>query len=429
MKRPENRRAEGGNALSVDEALRLLCGLMVPVAETSEVGLAAAAGRVLAEDLLSPIDVPAHDNAAMDGYAFDGAAIAGGRGARLAIVGTALAGHRFERSLAAGEAIRITTGAVMPTGADTVLMQESAQIESDGTILVVPPGERAGQHRRRHGEDLALGACALRAGILLGAASIGLAASLGLASLRVRRPIRVAYFSTGDEVLDVGQPALAGSIYDSNRYTIGTLLRQPGIDLLDLGRVADSTEALAAALDSVSRPGGIDEAAAGRQVDAIITSGGVSTGEADHTRRVFSERGDVAFHRVDMRPGRPLAFGRIGTTAYVGLPGNPVAAMIAFLFIARPALYRLMGASPSPLPLQRVRLGAALRKRHGRTEYARAVLQRAADGHWEATAASEQGSGILRSMHEAHCILVLPPESGDLARGEWVDAVPISSLC
>ncbi len=422
--------SEARDALSVDEAVQRLRDLMAPVPDVDAIALADASGRVLAADLQSPIDVPAHDNAAMDGYAFDGGAIADRCGARLRLVGSARAGHPFARPLSAGEAIRITTGAVMPAGADTVLMHESATTASDGSVLVVPAGTRVGQHRRRRGEDLARGACAIRAGTILGPGAIGLAASLGLGTLQVRRRIRVAYFSTGDEVLDVGEAPQAGRIFDSNRHTIGALLRRPAIELLDLGRVPDSPEAIGAAIDALLGAGDdarTADAPAGR-VDVIVSSGGVSAGEADHTRKVLDARGEIAFHQVDMRPGRPLAFGRIGSACYVGLPGNPVAAMIAFRFIAYPALCALMGATLREPPMLRVRLAAPVRKRRGRTEFPRARLQRAADGHWEALASSEQGSGILRSMHEADCILVLGPALGDLAQGEWVDAVSTSGL-
>ncbi|MGE0314833.1 MAG: molybdopterin molybdotransferase MoeA [Lautropia sp.] len=421
-------------ALSFEDARRRLHALMIPVQGLERVELASATGRVLATDLHSPIDVPAHDNAAMDGFAFAGASIAAGGGARLAIVGAALAGHPFERELLPGEAIRITTGAVMPAGADTVLMHESARLESDGACLVVPAGVTPGQHRRLRGEDLAHGACAIAGGTLLGPAAVGLAASLGLSTLQVRRRIRVAYFSTGDEVLDVGDAPRPGRIFDSNRHTIGALLRRPSIELLDLGRIPDSPVAIESALGAALGaprvgPGGNRAVGSGEAaVDAILSSGGMSFGEADHARRVLEALGEVAFHQVDMRPGRPLAFGRIGSACFVGLPGNPVAAMVAFRFLVQPALHALMGARPREVPMLRVRLASSLRKRRGRTEFPRARLQRAADGHWNAVAYGEQGSGILRSMHEADCILVLPPDVGDLVEGAWVDAVSTDGL-
>lgn len=386
--------------------------------------LADALGGVLAEDVISPLSVPPHDNAAMDGFAFDGAALAGqaaGQALSLRVVGTALAGAAWAGRAGPGEAVKIMTGAVMPAGLDTVVPSELCHC--DGERLQVPAGAvQRGDHRRLAGEDLRAGQPALRAGDRLGPAALGLLASLGLAQAPVLRRLRVAYFSTGDELLSPGQAPREGAIFDSNRYTLGSLLRRLGCELLDLGHVPDDPVALQAVLRR-----------AAQQADAVLTSGGAGAGEADHTRSAMQAAGDVAFWRLAMRPGRPLTVGLLPALVdgdhrrlLIGLPGNPVAAMVGFLVFVRPALLRLMGchapAAAAP-PLLRGRCLQPIRKRPGRAEYQRAVVQTVPGALPEVRITGHQGSGVLSSMQLANGLLVLGHEQGDVAAGDEVDVM------
>jgi molybdopterin molybdotransferase len=305
------------------------------------------------------------------------------------------------------------TGAVLPAGADTVVMQEQAQ--DRGAEVRVGPEHRAGQNVRRAGEDLARGATVLSPGDLLGPAELGLLASLGLGEVRVRRQARVAFFSTGDELRSVGQPLGEGQIYDSNRYTLYGMLRRMGVDLIDMGVVPDEPDALRAALSM-----------GGRTADLLITSGGVSVGAADHVKAVLSEVGEIGFWKIAMKPGRPLAYGRVGHARFFGLPGNPVAVMVTFHQFVQPALRRLMGMSgPLGAPTFRVPCRSRLRRRPGRTEFQRGVLSRTADGTLVVDSTGAQGSGILRSMSEADCLIVLPEDSGTVEPGTLVEVQPL----
>lgn len=404
-----------GRDLPVACALGRMLDAIRPVEEVETIALRAADGRILANDLVSPLDVPPCDNAAMDGYALRGADLDPDGPTELPVAGRALAGHPHHGACPPRTAIRIMTGAAMPPGLDTVVPQEA--VEVDGDRIRVPPGQRTGQHRRLAGEDLGAGGVALPAGRRLGPADIGLAASLGIDGLVVRRRLRVAFLSTGDELQSFGKPLLAGRIYDSNRYVIAALLERLGVEAIDLGVVPDSPEALEATM----RDGAL-------RADAIVSSGGVSVGEADHTRAVLARLGQVEFWNLAMRPGRPMAFGRIGTAWYFGLPGNPVAAMIAFLFLARPTLLALGGAAARPLVPLRARASTPIRKRAGRTEYPRGLVSTDPDGTLSVAADPGQGSGVLSSMSRANCIVVLPHERGPVAAGEWVDCLPFDGL-
>jgi molybdopterin molybdotransferase len=382
--------------------------------------LRSALGRVLAQDVVSPISVPSHDNSAMDGYALRGADLQAGAPTVLRVAGTGLAGQSFDGGVAPGECVRIMTGAVMPEGLDTVVPQEF--VKAEGERIAIPAGAvRPGDNRRLAGEDLARGEAALAAGRVLKPADIGLLASLGQAEVAVRRRLRVAFFSTGDELRSIGEPLDAGCVYDSNRYTIHAMLTRLGVELLDLGVVRDDPAALEAAFRS-----------AARSADAVITSGGVSVGEADHTKQVMARLGEVAFWRIAMRPGRPMAFGRIadaGRAAVLfGLPGNPVAVMVTFYAFVRDALLAMSGATPSPLPMLSARSAEAIRKKPGRTEYQRGLVTRSADGDWEVALTGAQGSGILRSMSTANGLVVLRHDQGSVARGERVDVLPFDGL-
>ena len=403
------------NALPVARAREIIDRVVVPVQAVERVALRSALGRVLAAEIASPIDVPAADNSAMDGYAVRAADLAAGAPTTLAIAGTALAGRPFTGVAGPGEAVRVTTGAVMPAGLDTVVIQEVVTLDSER--LTVPPGQTPGQHRRRRGEDLACGQPALRAGKRLAPADLGLLASLGLPEVPVRRRLRVAFFSTGDELRSVGEPLGPGEFYDSNRYTLYGMLARLGVELVDLGVVRDDPDALEQAVRIASEC-----------ADAIVSSGGVSVGEADFTKRIMARLGDIAFWTIAMRPGRPMAFGRIGRASYFGLPGNPVAVMITFYFFARDALLRQMGAEPAPLPLVRARSLSAFRKRPGRTEYQRAQLALGADGTMSVRSAGSQGSGVLRSMSEANCVVVLHHDQGAVQVGDAVDCIAFDGL-
>ena len=376
-------------------------------------------GRILAEDLVSPIAVPAHDNSAMDGYAFRGSDLQESTETCLQVEdGTVMAGAPHGGSVAQGQCIRIMTGAVMPDGLDTVVPIELCRVDG-GQLLIAPGMLRSGENRRKCGEDLALGGVALTAGHLLRPADVGLVASLGLAQVAVMTRLRVALFSTGDELRQPGEAAAPGSIYDSNRFSLMAALNRLGVEVHDLGAVPDDPAALRATLNT-----------AVRTCDAVVTSGGVSMGDADYTRHLLSEMGEVSFWKVAMRPGRPFAFGPLRapdgrTPLLFALPGNPVAALVTFYAFARDALMVLAGAKPRPLPVLRARSVAAIRKRPGRTEFQRAVVfpspEADANGEWHVRVTGGQGAGILHSMSEANALLVLGHDQGSVAAGDLVE--------
>ncbi|AMR79147.1 gephyrin-like molybdotransferase Glp [Cupriavidus nantongensis] len=414
-------------ALPVDQANRIIGEVVEPVRGIEQLPIRSALDRVLAEDIVSTIDVPAHDNSAMDGYAFHGAALAAAQTAtvELEVIGSALAGGAGALAPTAVQAVRIMTGAVMPAGCDTVVPQEFVETVAGGArIRFAADCVRIGDNRRLRGEDLARGQAALQAGRILQPADLGLLASLGVAEVHVRRRLRVAFFSTGDELRSIGEPLDPGCVYDSNRYTLHGMLRRMNVDLLDMGVVRDDPESLEAAFRTACE-----------SADAVITSGGVSVGEADYTKQIMARLGDVTFWKIAMRPGRPMAFGRIqadGTGAHsallFGLPGNPVAVMVTFYHFVRAALHRLMGATVPPLPLLRVRSAQAIRKKPGRTEYQRGILARAADGEWEVRITGQQGSGVLRSMSEANCFIVLGHEQDSVKAGDAVEVMLFDGL-
>jgi molybdopterin molybdotransferase len=367
----------------------------------------------------------------MDGYALRSTDLAPQGDTLLAVAGTALAGDRFSGSVAAGQCLRIMTGAVMPAGLDTVVPQEFTRTDPDGRVRIPAGTVQAGDNRRLAGEDLARGEVALAAGRMLTPADLGLLASLGQAEVPVFRRLRVAFFSTGDELRSIGEPLDTGCVYDSNRYTIWGMLQRLGVDLIDMGVVRDDPAALR---EAFSR--------AAASADAVITSGGVSVGEADHTKQVMRELGEVLFWKIAMRPGRPMAIGRLGgrqteagrlgepghQAMLFGLPGNPVAVMVTFYAFVRDALLAMAGATPQPLPLLRAVSTNALRKKPGRTEYQRGIVSQASDGRWQVTITGAQGSGILRSMSQANGMVVLHHGQGNVAAGDLVDVVPFNGL-
>ena len=420
-------------ALSASAVNDFLARLIEPITDTEELGLFDALGRVLAQAVISPVSVPPHDNSAMDGYAFNSAALRPDAPVVLRVVGTALAGKAWPGQVAAGECVKIMTGAIMPTGLDTVVPQELVTVRpelvegfaqaSTGSarteIISITPGLlQAGDNRRLKGEDVMMGQEALRKGELLTPASIGLTASLGIETVTVLRQLKVAYFSTGDEILSLGEAPREGAVFDSNRYTVFGLLTRLGCQMIDLGVVRDDPALLEAAFTQ-----------AALQADAIITSGGVSVGEADFTKTMMKKLGDVAFWRIAMRPGRPMAVGSIPVPAenrsavLFGLPGNPVAVMVTFLAFVRPALLRMMGANIPAPPLLRARSTEAIRKKPGRTEYQRGTVTTAPDGSLQVQTTGNQGSGVLSSMVQANGLIVLHHAQGNVAAGEEVDVM------
>lgn len=407
--------------LEAEQAQEAIRAYVSPVEGAETQALTAALGRVLAADIISPIDVPAHDNSAMDGYAFNSSDI--GTGAvELKVAGTAFAGRPYGGTISPGECVRIMTGAVMPSGCDTVIPHELVDARTDTSTTISPGVVKTGENRRRQGEDLAAGTPALRKGKILRPADLGLLASLGIGEVPVMRRLRVAFFSTGDEIRSIGEPLDEGCIYDSNRYTVFGMLARLGCEVIDMGVVRDDPASLEAALRTACE-----------SADAIVTSGGVSAGDADYMTAMMEKLGDVRFWKLAIRPGRPMAFGKItsnGKHAFLfGLPGNPVAAMVSFYFFAREALLRMMGAQSEPLPLLRVASQSSIRKKAGRTEYQRGILSHGPDGRAQVRVTGSQGSGILRSMSEANCMIVLSHEHGNVNAGDEVDVVLFEGLC
>lgn len=401
------------------------------VAETESVVLDQGLNRVLASDVLSPIDVPAADNSAMDGFAFRGTELSSGPLTQLMVVGTVFAGTPFTGSLAAGQCLKIMTGALMPSQCDTVIPQEMTQqlpLAADGIerIQFESSVVSSGENRRLRGEDLAQGSVAIRAGRILRPSDLGLAASLGISKLTVRRKLRVAILSSGNELRPLGATLDSGSIYDSNRYSLMGLLNRLGLDVLDCGIIQDDLHALKTAFTK-----------AALTADVIISSGGVSVGEADFTKQVMQELGDVGFWKIAMRPGRPMAFGILKpvpnqtpprTTLFFGLPGNPVAVMVTFYQFVQSALLQLSGASQLRPPLTQAIASIAIRKKPGRTEYQRGILEIGPDGRAQVRVTGSQGAGILRSMSEANCFIVLGHEQGNIAAGDLVNVVLFEGL-
>jgi len=390
------------DALHVDKAREAMRACITPIRDTEVVPIRNSLGRVLAQEIVPRINVPAHDNSAMDGYAVRHADI----DKPLAEIGSALAGRPFNGSVGPGQCVRIMTGAVMPAGSDTVVIQEV--VKRQGDHIVVPPGQKRAQNVRYAGEDLKIGVPVLQPGKLLRPAELGLIASLGIAEVRVKRKLRVAFFSTGDELAAIGKELKAGEVYDSNRYTLHGMLERLGVEIQDLGVVRDDPAALEAALRKAAT------------ADAIVTTGGVSVGEADFVKQLMAKLGEVLFWKIAMRPGRPMAFGRIGDAFLFGLPGNPVAVMVTFYQFVRDALLHLSGRSDDyAIPLLNAIAAHNIRKVPGRTEYQRGVLYKDA-AEWKVRTTGQQGSGVLRSMAEANCFIVLEHERGAVKAGEQI---------
>jgi molybdopterin molybdotransferase len=399
----------------VAEAWRRIDARLAPLAGRERLPVRSALDRTLAEAVVSPLNVPRHANAAMDGYALRVADLPERGTRRLPVVGTAYAGRPFRGEVRSGECVRIMTGAVLPAGADAVVMQERVTVGAEG--VEVAAGLRAGENVRAAGEDLRAGQTAVAAGRVLGPAELGLLASLGVAEVTVSARPRVAFLSTGDELRSPGEPLGEGQIYDSNRDTLFGMLTRAGVEPLDLGVVPDNPDALRTAL-----------AAAAAGADVVVSSGGVSVGEADLVKGTLADLGEVELWRIAIKPGRPLAFGRIGEAWLFGLPGNPVAVMVTFYAFVQPALRRLMGQS-SPFPQRfTVPCLSRLSKRTGRTEYQRGALRRDASGRLAVDRTGPQGSGILSSVSSADCFIVLPPEQGPVEPGDLVEVEPFHGL-
>jgi molybdopterin molybdotransferase len=397
------------NSMPVAKARRFIHQFLQPVSGVLRVPVRSSLGRVLAEDIASPVDVPAHRNSAMDGWAMRGADLAADGETTLQEVGASFAGKPFGGNVGPGQCVRIMTGGVVPEGADTVVMQERAK--ANGKSIAFAPGQKTGQNVREAGEDLKAGSIALTRGRIVRPAELGLIASLGVGEVAVCRPLRVAFFSTGDELKSIGSTLGEGEIYDSNRYTLHGMLTRLGCDVLDMGVVRDDPKLLERAFGEASA-----------SADVVITSGGVSVGEADFVKSMLGQLGEVVFWKIAMKPGRPLAYGKIGGAHFFGLPGNPVSVMVTFYQFVRDALLVLMGADPvDPIPTFRATCTARLKKAPGRTEFQRGVLTQAADGTLTVKPTGEQGSGILKSMSDANCFIILGDDTGNVEAGTSVE--------
>ena len=399
-------------ALRVDKAREAIRSCLAPITESEKVPVSASLGRVLAQDIVPAINVPGHDNSAMDGWAIRSSDL-GSSQVVLREIGKALAGKPFNSQVKPGQCVRVMTGAVMPEGTDAVVVQEI--VKAEGDRITIPPGQKAGQNVRAAGEDLKAGVAVLKAGQTVRAAELGLIASLGIGELSVRRRLRVAFFSTGDELASIGAALKEGEVYDSNRYTLNGMLARLGVEIADMGVVRDDPAALEKAF----------LAAAGH--DAIVTTGGVSVGEADFVKQLMGKLGEVLFWKIAMRPGRPMAFGRIGNAFLFGLPGNPVAVMVTFYQFVREALLFLSGVSVHETPLLSATSAQPIRKIPGRTEYQRGVLFKE-NNTWKVRTTGQQGSGVLRSMSEANCFIVLEHERGKVEAGEPVSVQLMETL-
>ena len=404
------------NSMSVAKARLYIRDYLNPITESELIDLLSSLGRILATDILSPANVPNYDNSAMDGYAFNADDIKLNASTELTIIATVFAGKAFDGTLAAGECVRIMTGGAMPKGADTVIMQERVQCEAN--IIRFTEAPKRTMNVRYAGEDLKLGQVVLTSGHLMRAADLGLFASLGIAKIPVYRKLKVAFFSTGDELASVGQSLETGQVYDSNRYTLHGMLTRMGVEVIDMGAIPDNPDLLQSTLLTASQI-----------ADVVISSGGVSVGEADYMKLLLTKHGQVVFWKIAMKPGRPLAYGKVGNAHYFGLPGNPVAVMVTFYQFVREAMLVLMGQpQPTPLPVFNVECTENIKKMTGRTEFQRGVLFADKDGIWKVKPTGAQGSAILSSMSLANCFIVLDEATGNLSAGALVQVQILDGL-
>lgn len=398
------------NAMSVSQAQLYIQQFLTPVQETERISIKQALGRVLATPVISSLNVPGHNNSAMDGFAFRHAEAV----QPLHIIGTAFAGRSFDATIPAGACIKIMTGAVVPPDADTVVMQEHTAV--NGEYVSIPKLPAKGANIRLEGEDIAIGQTVLDNGHMLQPADMGLLASLGIAEIEVYRRLKVAFFTTGDELVSIGQALQAGQIYDSNRYSLWGMLQALGVEVEDLGNIADDPQALERTLLQ-----------AAAHFDVVITSGGVSVGEADFMKQLLATHGQVLFWKINMKPGRPLAYGKIGQAHYFGLPGNPVSTMVTFYQFVQSALKTLMGTPQSPSPTFKVECVNTIKKAPGRTEFQRGILFQA-ENVWKVKTTGQQGSGILSSMSQANCFILLDDLSHSVKAGSWVEVQPFKGI-
>ena len=396
------------NSMPVAKARAFIHTFLSPVKGFARLPIRSALGRVLSEDIVSPVNVPAHINSAMDGWAIRFEDLADNPSKPLTEIGSSFAGQPFTGTVDPGQCVRIFTGGVVPTGCNAIVMQEKAQ--ADGKLITCGAGVKLGQNVRYAGEDLKQGAVALAKGRIIRPAELGLLASLGIGDVSVHRPLRVVFFSTGDELVSIGSALNEGQIYDSNRYTLHGMLTRMGCDVIDMGVVRDDPALLERAFRDASEIG-----------DVVITSGGVSVGEADYVKQLLTKLGEVVFWKIAMKPGRPLAYGKIGKAHFFGLPGNPVSVMVTFYQFVRDALLILQGVNPIPAqPLLKAVCTSAIRKAPGRTEFQRGVLY-LEDGIYKVRTTGEQGSGILKSMSDANCFIMLHDHVGNVDAGATVD--------
>ncbi|MCB2428400.1 molybdopterin molybdotransferase MoeA [Methylophaga pinxianii] len=406
--------AEPSTTLKVDEARKRILQQIDAIENWRKVALRDALGQILHEDVIAPLSVPPHANSAMDGYALRGEDLKK-ESTQLKLVGSAFAGRPFGEIVNSGECVRIMTGGMMPQGCNTVIMQEQAELNQD--IVTLHGEHHPGDNVRLAGEDIQAGTVVLKAGHRLIPADLGLLASLGFAEIAVRRRIRVAFFSTGDELKSLGEALQPGDIYDSNRYTLFAMLTRLDAEIMDMGVIKDTPDAVRHALLHASN-----------EADVVITSGGVSVGEADYVKKLLAELGEVNFWRIALKPGRPLAFGKIGKAHFFGLPGNPVAVMVTFYQFVQPALLQLAGAAYQPPLLLQAIAAENIRKRPGRFEFQRGLLRSNTANQLEVTMTGEQGSGILHSMSQANCFILLDEDCDGVVAGSSVTVQPFAGL-
>jgi molybdopterin molybdotransferase len=414
-KTPPGRDEMAAKLLSVDEAKQKILDSVIIVTGEEKLAIRSTLDRVLATDIQSTINVPPYDNSAMDGYAIMHNDLQPAEETCLQLVGESFAGKPYAGTMKPGQTIRIMTGAVIPDGADTIIMQEHARREDNNVFFT--SAHKKGDHVRCIGEDMKTGETILTRGKQVTPAELGLLASLGIPEVKVMRKIRVAFFSTGDELRSVGEPLLEGQIYDSNRYTLYGMLKRLGVDIIDMGVIADRREDVRKAFQEASMI-----------ADAVITSGGVSVGEADFVKDTLEELGQVNFWRVAMKPGKPLAIGRINNAAFFGVPGNPVSTMATFYQFVQPALKKMMGISDSFNTLLKVVCTSNLKKAVGRLEYQRGILSYDAEGELIVSSTGVQGSHILTSMSRANCFIILPADNTGISPGDKVQVQPFSDL-
>ena len=405
------------DSITTDVALEKILSSIIPTKETETIPIRESLNRILAKDIKSDINVPSARNSAMDGYAIDSNDISKIKNTELTIIGKSLAGKPFNESIKNGQCVRIMTGAVMPKNADTVVIQERVSLSKSGNKIVIGNDIEPGANVREAGEDISKGVIALKKGKNLTPADIGLLASLGIAEVRVNQKLKIAFFSTGDELCSVGEKLNMGSVYDSNRYTLYAMLTKLNVEIIDMGVVNDDKELLSKAFKK----------AAGN-VDMLITSGGVSVGEADYVKEILENYGNINFWKVAIKPGRPLTFGKINTTFFFGLPGNPVSVMVTFYQFAQLAIKKLAGESSYAPTLLKVPSASSLRKKRGRVEYQRGILEKDKNNNFIVRKTGPQGSGILRSMSDANCFIVLPIDCEGVNPGELVNIQPFQGI-